>query len=227
MDKRKMRVLVIDDESQIRRLLRVALTAHDYEVWEEATGQGGLNWIAMHKPDLVVLDLGLPDQDGLELIKGLRDWSQVPVVILSAREQEGEKIAALDAGADDYVTKPFSMGELLARIRTALRHASESADDPLLTFESLSIDRAHRMVTVDGVEVKLTPTEYELMKVLAANAGKVLTHRQLLRAVWGPAYEQENHYLRIYVGQLRRKLEPDPSRPRHILTEAGVGYRLV
>ncbi|WP_240986734.1 response regulator [Acididesulfobacillus acetoxydans] len=223
----KTRVLVIDDEVQIRRLLKVALTAHNYDVYEAGTGQGGLNWIAMHKPDLVLLDLGLPDQDGLEVIKNLREWSQVPVVILSAREQESEKIAALDAGADDYVTKPFSMGELLARLRAALRHASEAAEEPLLTFEGLSIDRSRRMVAVDGVEVKLTPTEYELMKVLAANAGKVLTHRQLLRAVWGPAYEHENHYLRIYVGQLRRKIEPDPSRPRHILTEAGVGYRLV
>ncbi|KLU60814.1 KDP operon transcriptional regulatory protein KdpE [Peptococcaceae bacterium CEB3] len=227
METSKIRVLVIDDEVQIRRLLKVALTAHGYDVYEAGTGQSGLNWIAMHKPDLVLLDLGLPDQDGLEVIKNLREWSQVPVVILSAREQESEKIAALDAGADDYVTKPFSMGELLARLRAALRHASEAAEEPLLTFDGLSIDRSRRVVAVDGVEVKLTPTEYELMKVLAANAGKVLTHRQLLRAVWGPAYEHENHYLRIYVGQLRRKIEPDPSRPRHILTEAGVGYRLV
>lgn len=221
------RILVIDDEPQIRRLLRVSLSAHEYQVLEAASGQEGLNQIAMHRPDLVILDLGLPDQDGLEIIQQLREWSKTPVVILSAREHESEKIAALDAGADDYVTKPFSMGELLARIRAALRHATGLPDEPVITLGNLMVNFAERTVTVNQIEIKLTPTEYELIKILAKNTGKVLTHRQLLRDVWGPAYERENHYLRIYIGQLRRKIEQDSSLPRHIITEPGVGYRLV
>lgn len=221
------RILVIDDEPQIRRLLRVSLSAHEYQVFEAASGQEGLNQIAMHRPDLVILDLGLPDQDGLEIIQQLREWSKTPVVILSAREHESEKIAALDAGADDYVTKPFSMGELLARIRAALRHATGLPDEPVISLGNLTVNFAERVVTVNKIEIKLTPTEYELIKILAKNTGKVLTHRQLLRDVWGPAYERENHYLRIYIGQLRRKIEQDSSLPRHIITEPGVGYRLV
>ncbi|SMB99693.1 two-component system, OmpR family, KDP operon response regulator KdpE [Thermanaeromonas toyohensis ToBE] len=227
METKGARVLVIDDELQIRRLLKVALSGHGYQVEEAATGEEGLEQVALYKPDVIILDLGLPDMDGLEVIKRLREWSSTPVIILSVREHEADKIQALDAGADDYVTKPFSMGELLARIRAALRHRAGTTEEPVLYFEDLKIDLARRRVTVGEEEVKLTPTEYELLKNLALNAGKVLTHRQLLRAVWGPPYENEIHYLRVYIGQLRRKIEADPSRPRHLITEPGVGYRLL
>jgi len=227
MDSKGARILVIDDETQIRRLLKVALSGHGYEVEEAATGGEGLNKAAMSRPDLIVLDLGLPDMDGLEVVKRFREWSRTPIVILSVREQENDKIVALDSGADDYVTKPFGMGELLARIRTAIRHASGEENEPVLDFGRLTVDLGRRQVTVDGKEAKLTPTEYDILKHLAANAGKVLTHRQMLRAVWGPAYEYDTHYLRVYIGQLRRKIEADPSRPAHIITEPGVGYRLI
>jgi two-component system KDP operon response regulator KdpE len=219
--------MIIDDEPQMRRLLQVALSAHGYEIRGAETGREGIDQTAVFHPDLIVLDLSLPDLDGIEVIKQLREWTQTPVVILSVREQEGDKIAALDAGADDYVTKPFSMGELLARIRTALRHAAGAGDEPVLTFGGLVIDMTRRYVAVDGREVKLTPTEYELLRVLTVNAGKVLTHRQLMRTVWGPSYEQETNYLRVYIRQLRQKIELDPARPRHIITEPGVGYRLI
>lgn len=221
------RILLIDDEKQIRRLLRVSLREHGYEVEAAGSGGEGLSLAMTYKPDLVLLDLGLPDLDGLEVIDRLREWSKVPVIILSVREAESDKIAALDAGADDYLTKPFGMGELLARIRAALRHAAGAGNEPVLTFGDLVIDVARRRVTVKDNEVKLTPTEYELIKNMAAFAGKVLTPKQLLRAVWGPAAENETHYLRVYVGQLRRKIEADPSRPRHLVTEPGVGYRLL
>jgi two-component system KDP operon response regulator KdpE len=211
----------------MRRLLQVALTAHGYEIREAETGREGIDQTAVFHPDLIVLDLSLPDLDGIEVIKKLREWTQTPVIILSVREQEGDKIAALDAGADDYVTKPFNMGELLARIRTALRHAAGTGDEPVLTFGGLVIDLTRRYVAMDGREVKLTPTEYELLRVLTVNAGKVLTHRQLMRMVWGPSYEQETNYLRVYIRQLRQKIEPDPARPRNIITESGVGYRLI
>lgn len=227
MENKGARILVIDDEAQIQRLLRVALTSHGYEVAEAASGQQGLSEAAVYRPDLVILDLGLPDMDGLEVVRRLREWSKVPVIILSAKEQENDKIVALDAGADDYLTKPFGMGELLARMRAAIRHAAGAGNEPVLTINDLIIDLARRKVTVDGHEVKLTPTEYDLMKNLAIHAGKVLTHRQLLRAVWGLAYENDTHYLRVFIGQLRRKIEADPSRPRHIITEPGVGYRLL
>ncbi|MFA4886495.1 MAG: response regulator [Desulfotomaculaceae bacterium] len=221
------RILIIDDEKQIRRLLKVALSGHGYELEEADCGLDGLNRAAVFRPDLIILDLGLPDLEGLEVIRRLREWSKTPVIILSVREQENDKITALDAGADDYVTKPFSMGELLARIRAALRHAAGLGNEPVLNFDDLVVDVAHRRVTVNGHEIKLTPTEYELAKNLAIYAGKVLTHRQLLRAVWGPSYENDTQYLRVYIGQLRRKIEEDPSRPRHIITEPGVGYRLL
>jgi len=221
------RVLIIDDEPPIRRLLKVALTAHGYDPVEATSGQEGLQQAAFLHPDLIILDLGLPDLDGLEVIKSLREWSQVPVIILTVREHEQDKIAVLDVGADDYVTKPFSMGELLARMRVALRHAAQKEDEPVLHLGDLTVDLARRLVTVAGREVKLTPTEYEILKHLAVNAGRVLTHRQLLRTIWGPEYQDETHYLRVYIGQLRRKLEPDPARPRYIITEPGVGYRLV
>jgi two-component system KDP operon response regulator KdpE len=227
MENKSARIMIIDDEPQMRRLLQVALTAHGYEIREAETGRAGIDQTAVFHPDLIVLDLSLPDLDGIEVIKQLREWTQTPVIILSVREQEGDKIAALDAGADDYVTKPFSMGELLARIRTALRHAAGAGDEPVLTFGGLVIDLTRRYVAVDGRDVKLTPTEYELLRILAVNAGKVLTHRQLMRTVWGPSYEQETNYLRVYIRQLRQKIEPDPARPRHIITEPGVGYRLV
>jgi len=221
------RIMIIDDEPQMRRLLQVALTAHGYEIREAETGREGIDQAAVFHPDLIVLDLSLPDLDGIEVIKQLREWTQTPVIILSVREQESDKIAALDAGADDYVTKPFSMGELLERIRTALRHAAGAGDEPVLTFGGLAIDLTRRYVAVDGREIKLTPTEYELLRILVVNAGKVLTHRQLMRTVWGPSYEQETNYLRVYIRQLRQKIEPDPARPRHIVTEPGVGYRLI
>ena len=227
MEAKGARILVIDDEKQIRRLLKVALTGHGYEVEEADCGLGGLHKAVAYRPDLILLDLGLPDMNGLDVIRQLREWSQIPVIILSVKEQESDKITALDAGADDYVTKPFGMGELLARIRAALRHVAGAGDEPVLKFSELVIDVARRRVTVNGIEIKLTPTEYDLMKNLAFHAGKVLTHRQLLRTVWGPSYENDTHYLRVYIGQLRRKIESDPSRPRHIITEPGVGYRLL
>lgn len=221
------RVLVIDDETQIRRMLRLALAAHGYDIAEAPTGQEGLNQVAMFRPDLIILDLGLPDLDGLEVLRRLREWSQVPIIILSVREQENDKVKALDEGADDYLTKPFSMGELLARMRVALRHVAKSEDEPVLTFGDLTVDLAHRMVTVGEQEMRLTPTEYEILKHLALHAGRVVTHRQLLRAIWGPNYQEATHYLRVYIGQLRRKIEVDATQPRYIVTEPGVGYRFV
>lgn len=228
MDNRSgTRILVIDDEKQIRRLLKVTLSEHDYEVEEAVDGREGINKVLYCKPDLIILDLGLPDMDGIEVVKKLREWSSTPIIIVSVREQEADKIAALDSGADDYVTKPFGMGELLARIRAAMRHASGADDEPVLNFDELVIDIARRRVTVGEKEIKLTPTEYDILKNLAVYAGKVLTHKQLLRAVWGPAYLNDAQYLRVFIGQLRRKIEADPSRPRHIITEPGVGYRLL
>ncbi|HEX3044080.1 MAG TPA: response regulator [Bacillota bacterium] len=220
------RILIIDDEPQIRRMLKVALTAHDFEISEAGTGQEGLNQAAIFHPDLVILDLGLPDMDGIEVIQKLREWSQVPVLILSVREVETEKIKALDSGADDFITKPFYTGELLARIRVALRHVAKTDQEPVITFGDLIIDMAHRMVTVAGQEVKLTPTEYDILKNLALHAGKVLTHRQLLKTIWGTEYQDQTQYLRVYIGQLRHKIEPDPTQPRYLITEPGVGYRL-
>lgn len=227
MESKGARILVIDDESQIQKLLRVALSSHGYDVGEAATGRQGLSEAAVFHPDLIILDLGLPDMDGLEVMTRLREWTKTPVIILSAKEQEKDKVLALDAGADDYLTKPFGMGELLARIRAALRHVAGVTDEPVLMFDDLVIDLARRRVTVKEEEVKLTPTEYDLMKNLAIHAGKVLTHKQLLKACWGPSYEKDTHYLRVFIGQLRRKIEADPARPRHIITEPGVGYRLL
>lgn len=227
MENKGPRILIIDDETQIRRFLRVTLTGHGYVVKDVGTGKEGLDVVAKFSPDLVVLDLGLPDIDGLDVVRQLREWSKVPVIILSVKEQETDKIAALDAGADDYVTKPFGMGELLARIRAAMRHIAGADEQPVLQFDDLIIDLIHRRITVDDNEIKLTLTEYEIVKNLAINAGKVITHRALLRTVWGPSYENEVQYLRVYIGQIRRKLERDPSRPRHMITEPGVGYRLL
>jgi two-component system KDP operon response regulator KdpE len=219
-------VLIVDDEIQIRRFLRVSLSASGYIVHEAATGQAGLDQAALVRPDVVILDLGLPDMGGLDMLRRLREWSPVPVIVLSVRDADADKIALLDAGADDYLTKPFSMGELLARLRVAQRHTPPAAET---TFRSgpLEVDLARRLVTVNGHPVKLTATEYALLRLLVQHAGKVLTHRQILREVWGPQYEEETPYLRVYVAQLRHKLEADPANPTLLITEPGVGYRLM
>lgn len=221
-------IIIIEDEAQIRRFLRTSLTSEGYQVIEAETGKQGLTEAATRKPDLIILDLGLPDMDGVEVVKGVRAWSAVPVIILSARSQESDKVSALDAGADDYLVKPFSVGELMARIRVALRHVSFAVDGEEGTFsvDELKVDMIHRKVTVSDVDVHLTPIEYRLLTVLVKHAGKVLTHRLLLKEVWGPNYVERAHYLRIYMGILRHKLEKDPARPRFLLTEVGVGYRL-
>jgi two-component system, OmpR family, KDP operon response regulator KdpE len=221
-------VLVVEDEPQMRRFLRATLPAHGYRLAEAETGAQALVEAATRAPDLVLLDLGLPDMDGVEVTRRLREWSSVPVVVLSARGQEGDKVQALDAGADDYLTKPFGIDELLARMRVALRHAARTTDGGQAVFRagSLKVDLAARRVFNDDTEVRLTRTEYNLLAVLVKHAGKVLTHRFLLKEVWGPGAVDQHHYLRVYMGQLRHKLEKDPARPRYLLTETGVGYRL-
>ena len=226
MNTESARILVVDDEAQMRRFLSGALTAHGHHVLAVDSGAQALRELPGFHPDVVLLDLSLPDLDGVEVLRRVREWSGTPVLVLSVREREEDKIAALDAGADDYLTKPFSMGELLARIRVALRHAAHTDDEPIITSGALTIDLARRRVTESDREISLTPTEYEILKSLAAHPGRVLTQRQLLRQIWGPQFEQETHYLRVFMSQLRRKLEPDPSRPRYLLTEPGVGYRL-
>jgi len=219
-------VLVVDDEPQIRRALRTGLQARGYEVLEAASGEEALVQLAAKEPDIVILDLGMPDFDGTEVIRRLRSWSQVPVIVLSVRDRQDDKIGALDAGADDYVTKPFDMDELLARMRATLRRTQPADAGPsVLTFDDLEIDLARKLVSRDGVRVRLTPTEYSLLEVMVANPGKLLTHRWLLQKVWGAGYGQETHYLHVYVRQLRQKLGDDTSIPRLILTEPGVGYR--
>jgi two-component system KDP operon response regulator KdpE len=222
-----IRVLIVDDEPQIRRFLRTSLSAHGYRIIEASCGKEALALTTTERPEVILLDLGLPDMDGLEVIQRLREWSTVPIIVVSVRGQEAEKVEALDGGADDYVTKPFSMGELLARLRAALRHRLQAeVDEPVFHTGSLSVDLVRRVVTVGGHEVKLTPKEYDLLRTLVSHAGKVMTHQYLLREVWGPGSLYETHYLRVYIGQLRQKLEPDPAQPRYILTEPGVGYRL-
>lgn len=220
------RVLVVDDETSIRRYLRTALNAQGFAVFEAADGQEAMNAVVSHHPDLIILDLGLPDFDGIEVTRRLREWSQTPIIILSVREAENDKIAALDAGADDYLTKPFGTGELMARMRVAMRRQASKPDDPVLQVDKLIMDVSRHLVTVDGEQILLTPTEYEILRLLLQNAGKVLTHRQLLRQVWGAAYENEMRILRVNISNLRRKIEPDPARPRYVVTELGVGYRL-
>jgi two-component system KDP operon response regulator KdpE len=226
MNEDKPRVLVVDDEQAILRFLRVALESQAYVVFEAASGQEALSDAAAHKPDVIILDLGLPDIDGVEVTRLLRRWTQIPIIILSVRGSESDKIAALDAGADDYLTKPFGVGELLARLRAALRRASRPKDEQVFTSGDLAVDLTRRLVTVAGHEVQLTPNEYDLLRTLATHAGKVLTHRQLLREVWGTSYEQEFHILHVNISNMRRKIEPDPARPQFIITEPGVGYRL-
>jgi two-component system KDP operon response regulator KdpE len=206
--------------------LHTSLSGPGYQTFEAVDGQEALSVVMAHRPDLVVLDLGLPDMDGIEVTRRLREWTQVPIIIVTVQEQEAAKVAALDAGADDYVTKPFGMGELLARMRAALRRAAAPAGEPVFNTAELTVDIARRLVTVSGREVQLTPTEYDLLRALVTYAGKVLTHRQLLRQVWGVGYEGETHLLRVNMSNLRHKLEPDVTRPHYILTEPGVGYRL-
>lgn len=221
-------ILVIEDEPPLRKFLRVTLDAQGYGVVEAERGEEGLRHAAMSRPDLVVLDLGLPDIDGLEVVKRLREWSAIPIIIVTARGREQDKVIALDAGADDYLTKPFGVGELLARVRVALRHAAAKPDtgEAVFEYDSLRIDLAQRQVSVAGKPVHLTPNEFRLLGVLVKYAGKVLTHRQLLKEVWGPGSGDETHYLRVYMNQLRQKIEPDPTRPKYLLTETGVGYRM-
>jgi two-component system KDP operon response regulator KdpE len=220
-------VLVIDDEIQIRRLLRVTLEGHSYRVFDAASGKEGLIEAAQRHPDVVLLDLGLPDMDGVSVLKRLREWSQVPVVVVSVRDREEDKIAALDNGADDYVTKPFSTGELLARLRVAMRHAQPASNITVFRSGDLEVDLTVRIVKRKGKEVNLTATEYSLLRLLIQHAGKVLTHRQLLRDVWGPNHVEQTHYLRVYMSHLRDKLESDPALPELIITEPGIGYRLI
>lgn len=221
-----LKVLVVDDESQIRRLIKVSLEGYGYRVLEAVNGREGIERVLAGKPDLLLLDLGLPDLDGKEVIRSIREWSTLPIIILSARDQEAEKIEALDIGANDYLTKPFGIGELMARIRVCLRHSAGNADESQIHCGELLIDLAKHQVSLSGNEIKLTPTEYDLLKVLAQNAGKVLTHRQLLKKVWG-AESDDTQYIRVYIGQLRRKIEADPSRPQYLKTESGIGYRLM
>ena len=221
-------VLVIDDDTLLLRTLQINLSARDYRVSTASDGTSGLAAMARERPDVVIVDLGLPDMDGTDVIRGIRGWSSAPIIVLSARGQENQKVDALDAGADDYVTKPFGMNELLARLRAATRRATApSGDEPVVATEHFTIDLAAKRVTLaSGTDVRLTPTEWQLLEVLARNRGRLITGRQLLQDVWGPAYGTETNYLRVYMAQLRRKLEPDPARPKYLLTEPGMGYRI-
>ncbi len=221
------KILVIEDEAPLRRALRIFLEAHDYVVVLAASGREGLDLAAHEHPDVVILDLGLPDMDGVAVAAALRGWSTVPIVVLSARDAEPVKVAALDAGADDYVTKPFAMNEFLARLRAALRRAAPTEQERVITTADFTIDLGAKQIHHDGAELHLTPTEWQIVEVLARQRGKLVTQQQLLQQVWGPQYQRETHYLRIYMSQIRRKLEPDPSRPRYFITEPGMGYRFV
>ena len=222
----KESILVVDDEQSIRRFLKVTLTSENYTIIEAVSGKEAVSLAAKYKPDIIILDLGLPDIDGVEVTRLLRQWTQVPIIILSVRDSEADKIAALDAGADDYLTKPFGVGELLARLRVAGRRAVSPAGEPVFISGELKVDLNSRMVTFAGKEISLTPTEYGLLRVLVVNAGKVLTHNYLLRDVWGAGYGNELHMLHVNISNLRRKIEPKPARPQFIITEPGVGYRL-
>jgi two-component system KDP operon response regulator KdpE len=225
MSDENLRILVVDDERSIRRYLRTSLTAKGHEILEASGGEEALALASAERPDLIILDLGLPDVDGVEVTRRLRDWTQTPIIILSVRDREEDKVGALDAGADDYLTKPFGLSELMARIRVAMRHIVQTDPDPIFQSGALRVDLVRREVTLDGQRVALTPTEYDLLRALVQNVGRVLTHNQLLRQVWGAAYEEEAHLLRVNVSNLRRKIEPNPDRPAFILTEPGVGYR--
>ncbi len=226
MNENRLRILVVDDDHSIRRFLRVALTSQGYTVFEAASGADALSDATAYRPDVIILDLGLPDIDGVEVTRLLRQWTHIPIIVLSVRGSESDKIAALDAGADDYLTKPFGVGELLARLRAAFRRATQPISGPVFTSGDLKVDLAGRLVTVADRDVQLTPTEYDLLRALVTHAGKVLTHRHLLREVWGAAYGDELHMLHVNISNLRRKIEPEPARPQFIITEPGVGYRL-
>jgi two-component system, OmpR family, KDP operon response regulator KdpE len=221
------KILVIDDELEIRRLLKVGLTAHGYDVAEAATAKEGICHAVTVRPDIIILDMGLPDEEGLEVLRQVREWSQVPVIILSVRGQDHEKVQALDIGADDYLTKPFSVSELMARIRVALRHQANLKDEPVVQIGDLFLDFSRRLVKVADNEIHLTPIEYDLLKILVANAGKVVTHRHLIKTIWGTDAQENAQYLRIYISQLRKKIEKDPNQPGLILTEPGIGYRVI
>jgi two-component system, OmpR family, KDP operon response regulator KdpE len=225
MSEMAFRILVVDDEPEIRRFLRAALKMHQFEVVEADSGTQALKMVVDHRPDLIVLDLGLPDIDGIEVTRQVREWSSIPIIILSVRNRETDKINALDAGADDYLTKPFGMGELLARIRVVMRHLVPSAEDPIFHNGVLKVDLSRHQVTLENREIPLTPTEFDLLHALIQNAGKVITHHQLIHKVWGTAYEDESRLLRVNISNLRRKIEPNPNQPYYILTELGVGYR--
>jgi two-component system, OmpR family, KDP operon response regulator KdpE len=225
MDERSMRLLVVDDERPIRRFLNASLSGQ-YTVLEAATGEEALAATVSGHPDVVILDIGLPDMDGIQVTRRLREWTQIPIIVVSVRDREEDKIAALDAGADDYLTKPFGTGELMARLRAVIRRAALPENEPVYRSDGLSVDLARREVLVDEKPATLTPTEYDILRILIQHAGKVLTHQQLVQAVWGTSYETNAHLLRVNVSNLRRKIESEPTRPRHILTEAGVGYRL-
>jgi two-component system KDP operon response regulator KdpE len=224
------RVLVVDDEPSILRALRINLSAREYDVSTAVDGTSGLAAVARDRPDVIILDLGLPDMDGTEVIHGVRGWTSIPIIVLSAWGQESQKVAALDAGADDYVTKPFGMDELLARLRAAVRRAAPAPDEPVVVTADFTVDLAAKQVVRSGgspagAPVRLTPTEWQLLEILVRNSGRLVSQKQLLREIWGPSYETESNYLRVYLAQLRRKLEPEPSRPRYLLTEPGMGYR--
>lgn len=226
MSETKVRILIVDDERPIRRFLHAALSAHGYEIFEATTGQEALNAVIQYRPDLLILDLGLPDIDGVTVTRRLREWTTLPIIILSVRDRETDKITALDAGADDYLTKPFSTGELMARLRVALRHTASPTLGSVFEANGLVVDTARRLVTVNSNEISLTPTEYDLLRLLVTHADKVLTHQQILRQVWGVGYDTESQLVRVNISNLRRKIEPEPARPRYIFTEPGVGYRL-
>ena len=226
MSEQALRILVVDDERSIRRYLHTSLTAKGHDVGEASSGQEALTSLLGGHFDLMILDLGLLDMEGIEVIRRVREWSQVPIIILSVRDREDDKVGALDAGADDYLTKPFGLSELLARMRVAMRHAVQDASEQMVEAGNLHVDLIKREVVLSGERVALTPTEYDLLRVLIQNGGRVMTHNQLLRQVWGSAYEEEAHLLRVNISNLRRKIEPNPDRPEHILTEPGVGYRL-
>lgn len=223
-------ILVIEDDPPLQKFLRLTLSAHHYNVIEAATGESGVRHAANDQPDLIVLDLGLPDLDGLEVTRRIREWSAIPIIIVSARGKDQDKVAALDAGADDYLTKPFSVSELLARIRVAMRHldaVNKQTGDPVVVIGNLTIDLSRRQITVGGKPVHLTRNEFRLLSILVKNAGRVMTHRQLLKEVWGPGSGDQSHYVRVYVNQLRQKIEADPTRPKYLMTEVGVGYRFL
>jgi len=227
MNESRPTVLVVDDEPQIRRFLRTSLGVDGYSVQEAATAEDALRFATTARPDLIILDLGLPDRDGFEVLRAIREWSQVPIVVLSVRSREKEKVRAFDMGADDYITKPFGMAEFLARLRAVLRRQiQEEVPDPVFVVGELEVDLVRRIVRVAGTETRLSPKQYRLLQILVAHAGKVVTHHQLLREIWGPAHTDDVQYLRIFVRKLRSRIEPDPARPRYILTELGVGYRL-